>query len=186
MFTGAHTSLVIALKGTNVILWLFEAYCLPKLTFGVHEWQDFNTKDCDYTPDKVLYLVILPQILAKICLSSTTCTNWRELVWKGANQMSNSTRQTGHGSLKMFQTACSLEFCQAYIWRLPAWGDPMKICASGTQQKWYCYTTWHTKKLMLSANRCQIRLHMTSVCPSPKNQTVSSQTPCAFWIILMG
>lgn len=97
---------------------------------------DLNTKDCDYTPRDVLYLMMLPQIFARTCLSSTTYINWFEIVWKGArpNLPPNSTEQTGHGSLKMFQTACSVQFCQVHIWFLPAWGHPRNICSPGIRQ----------------------------------------------------
>jgi len=64
---------------------------------------DPNAKVCIYTPDNILFVVILPQILARTCLSSATYIQWCELLWKGArtNQPLNSTEQTGHGNLNV-------------------------------------------------------------------------------------
>lgn len=138
----------------------------------MHPWQDFNTKDCDYTPDEVLYLVILPQILAKICLSSTTCIDWCELVWKGAKP--DAKQHWADRTWESQNVSSSLPSrILSSVHMMPTSLGPLKehLCSWYTAEMVLLYHTAHKKANTL----CKL---MPNQAPYDISLSISKKTDC--------
>lgn len=134
---------------------------------------DPNAKVCIYTPDNILFVVILPQILARTCLSSATYIQWCELLWKGArtNQPLNSTEQTGHGNLNVSDSLLCLILSSLHM--MPtAWGHARNICSP-----WY-----PAEMIILNNITCQKACSLCELMPKQSlydiRLSISRKTDC--------